>query len=79
MNEGCNCMETIKQRLTEYHGENSQVELKLEQTINTKTLERGVAISPLYYTYRVLGKKRKKCYVPFNFCPFCGAKNGREE
>jgi len=28
---------------------------------------------PLYYSYRD-GKKRKKSYVTFNFCPFCGKK-----
>lgn len=67
----CKCLETIKVKLTKHHGEKSDVELDLKMTINTETLTPGVDIAPLYYHYQD-GRKRKKSYVTFNFCPFCG-------
>jgi len=73
LEHGCKCLSVIKARLTEHHGENSDVCLDLKQTINTETLDLGTSMPPLYYSYRD-GKKRKKSYVTFNFCPFCGKK-----
>lgn len=50
------------------------MELNLTPTINTLTLDMRMELPPLYYTY-LQGKKRKKSYVHFNFCPFCGKRN----
>jgi hypothetical protein len=67
----CDCLKVIKQKLTELHGCDSDIGLELKQTINTDTLDLGTALPPMYYTYRD-GKKRKRSYMTFNFCPFCG-------
>lgn len=66
---GCNCLDAIRGQLEKHHG--SEVSLELKQTINTETMELGTALPPLYYQYRT-GKKWKKSYVHFTFCPFCG-------
>ena len=71
LEHGCKCLAIVKEKLTKHHGENSDVCLDLKQTINTETLDLGTSLPPLYYSYRD-GKKRKKSYVTFNFCPFCG-------
>lgn len=50
------------------------VDLELKMTIRTDTMELGgMALPPMYYIYTV-GKRRKKSYVHFNFCPFCGTR-----
>lgn len=67
----CACLENIKGKLTEHHGEGSDVELMLNPTIDIESLTPGMSLPPLYYTYKA-GKKRKKSYVTFNYCPFCG-------
>lgn len=73
----CNCLETIRQKLTASHGEKSDVELDLKATIrvqpDVEEYEIGASLPPLYYSYKD-GKKRKKSFVTFNFCPFCGQK-----
>ena len=68
----CSCLNVIKQKLSAHHG--SPVDLELKQTINSETLSLGTALPPLYYTYKA-GKKTKRSYVTFNFCPFCGKKS----
>lgn len=74
LERGCRCVATIKEKLTKHHGEDSDVCLTLAPTINMDTLAIGAALPPLAYTYRA-GKKRRKSYVTFKFCPFCGQKN----
>jgi len=74
LEHGCKCLSIVKEKLTKHHGDNSDVCLDLKQTINTETLDFGTSLPPLYYSYRD-GKKRKKSYVTFNFCPFCGKKS----
>lgn len=73
MNTTCKCLETIREKLSKHHGESADVELELKQTVDTETLTLGVALPPLYYTYKK-GKKRQRSYVHFTFCPFCGKK-----
>ena len=71
----CECLKTVKDRLEKHHGEGSEVELDLKMSINTVSLDIRMDLPPLYYSYAVKGKKgkrRKKSYVTFNFCPFCG-------
>jgi hypothetical protein len=68
----CRCLETIRKRLEEHH--KSPIDLDLKMTIVIDSLELGrPALPPMYYTYMV-GKRRKKSYVHFNFCPFCGTR-----
>lgn len=69
---GCGCIEKVRKKLEEYH--KSEISLELKQTINTETLELGEALPPLYYSHRD-GKKWKKSYVHFAFCPFCGKRS----
>lgn len=69
--EPCKCLEKIRAKLTELHGPGSDVQFALRQTINMKTFEVGTNLPPLDYTFKE-GKKTKKSYVPFNYCPFCG-------
>lgn len=73
--EACKCLETIREKLTKHHGDGSAVELELKATIimdpEAENYDMGAALAPLYYTYKA-GKKRKRAYVTFNFCPFCG-------
>lgn len=69
--KGCQCLKTIRESLAAHHGQNCDICLELKRTIDTKTFELGEEVPPLGYTYRV-GKKRKRSYVSFNFCPFCG-------
>lgn len=70
----CDCLEALKQKLTEHHGEQSGVCLDLKSTINMATMELRRALTPLYYSYQPKKGKRKKSHVTFNFCPFCGEK-----
>jgi hypothetical protein len=72
MPKKCKCLEIVRKKLSEHH--KSPIDFELKQTINTETLELGSDLPPLYYTYTVAGK-RKRSYVTFNFCPFCGLKN----
>jgi hypothetical protein len=74
LEHGCKCLSNIKETLTKHHGDNSDVCLDLKQTINIETLDLGKSLPPLHYSY-LDGKKRKKSYVTFNFCPFCGKKS----
>lgn len=70
----CKCLDKIEENLTNHHGNGSDVELELKQTLSefdSPEASFGVALPPLYYTYRS-GKKRKRSFVVFNFCPFCG-------
>ncbi len=69
----CNCLEKIKKTLMSSHGSDSEVELELKMSLNMNTFETRMDLPPLYYRYK-LGKKRKKSFVAFNFCPFCGIK-----
>jgi hypothetical protein len=66
---GCDCLNIVREKLTKRHG--SEVELELKLTVNLETGDTGAALAPLYYSYMV-GKKRKRSYITFNFCPFCG-------
>lgn len=67
--EGCKCLEIIRKNLEETHKAN--VDFELKTMINMETLTLKAALPPLAYSY-MAGKKRKKSYVTFNFCPFCG-------
>lgn len=73
----CKCLEIIEEKLTKHHGGGSKVELELKSTIITdpKATEfaMGRAMPPLYYTYQN-GNKRKRSFITFAFCPFCGEK-----
>jgi len=70
----CKCIEKVKAKLIEYHGAESDVCLDLKQTIDMETMKMGAALPPLYYSY-MDGKRRRKSYVTFTFCPFCGKEN----
>ena len=70
----CKCLDLIRERLTAHHGPGSAVELELKQFVDSETLSLGTALPPLNYSYRD-GKKRKRSYVTFNFCPFCGKRD----
>ena len=70
----CKCLSVLTENLTAHHGEKSAVQLDLKTTINTTTMKMGAALPPLYYSYQPEKGKRKKSYVTFNFCPFCGHK-----
>jgi hypothetical protein len=65
----CNCLDKIRKKLSEHHGSN--IELDLKTTINLSSGKMGADLPPLGYRYAI-GKKFKKSYVTFNFCPFCG-------
>lgn len=71
----CNCLEIVRQKLESHHGEGSDVDLELKATISFsgESTEGGFGadLAPLYYTYKAR-KKRKRSFVTFNFCPFCG-------
>lgn len=73
MSDSCKCMDIVRQKLEAYHGEGSEVELCLVSAIDTATFETSAELPPLHYTYKA-GNKRKKSYVTFAFCPFCGVK-----
>lgn len=66
----CDCLEVIRKRLEDHH--KAPVSLDLKMYVNTKTFSMGSDLPPLNYSY-MIGKKRKRSYVTFNFCPFCGA------
>lgn len=68
--ERCDCLKSLRENLTKFHGSDSDVQLDLKTTINMKTMEMGASLPPLYYSYKK-GKKRVKTYLMFNFCPFC--------
>lgn len=70
----CKCLTVIRERLKEHH--KAEVDLELKLFISTETFLPGAALPPLNYKYQVSGKKWKKSYVTFNYCPFCGKKNG---
>lgn len=71
----CKCLDVIRNKLADYHGiKADDICLELKQTINTETLDIGTALPPLYYSY-LKGKRRKRSYITFNFCPFCGRKS----
>lgn len=66
----CDCLDQIEKKLSEHHG--TPVSLELIKFM--LDFERGgtfAALPPLYYSY-MQGKKRKKSYVTFLNCPFCG-------
>lgn len=65
----CDCISLIRSKLTALHG--AEVSLDLKQMINTETLSLITALPPLTYSY-MEGKKRRKSYIVFNYCPFCG-------
>lgn len=68
----CKCIEILQKKLSEHHG--AEVALDLKQSIDMKTYEVSPALPPLYYSYRD-GKKTKRSFLTFAFCPFCGRKN----
>lgn len=68
----CKCINAIRAELKKIHG--NSVDLVLRPMINTETLQVCVALPPLQYSYITSGKKRKRSYVTFNYCPFCGRK-----
>lgn len=74
--EPCNCLKKIEENLTKHHGDGSAVELELKATIimdpDAENYDMGAALAPLYYTYKPSKGKRRRAYVTFNFCPFCG-------
>lgn len=71
----CNCLETVREKLESHHGAGSDVVLDLRTVMFTdpkaKVMKMGCVLPPLYYSYNA-GRKRKKSYVTFSFCPFCG-------
>ena len=69
----CGCLTKIEAQLKAHHKADVTLELKLFMSWELNKL--GAALPPLYYKYRAKGKW-KKSYVTFNYCPFCGAKNG---
>lgn len=69
---GNKCLKKISGALSKGYKE---VELELAQTIVPESGDTGVDLKPLYFTYREPGeKKRRRSYVDFNYCPFCGVK-----
>jgi len=68
----CKCLETIEAKLKAHH--QSEVMLELKLFIDTNSHQMGAALPPLYYKYKI-GRKWKKSYVHFTFCPFCGKKD----
>lgn len=69
----CDCLDRIQKRLEELH--KSEIDLELKMWCDLNSGEMGAGLPPLYYHYKE-GKKRKKSYVKFSFCPFCG-KSGK--
>lgn len=71
----CDCLKVVREKLEKHHGEGSAVDLELKATISidpeSESYGFGASLPPLYYTYKA-GKKRKRSFVTFNFCPFCG-------
>lgn len=68
----CNCIEILREKLATHHSvKTDQIDFELETAIDTKTFEMMAELPPLHYSYP-LAKKRKKSYVVFSFCPFCG-------
>lgn len=77
----CDCLEKIRKRLEEHHKTPVELELKLliDMTdLQTEEFASRLALPPMYYTY-MIGKKRKKSYVHFNYCPFCGTRYEAKE
>lgn len=67
----CKCIDKIRDKLKAHH--KSEVDLELKMFVSMPDMDMGADIPPLYYRYRD-GKKWKKSYVHFTFCPFCGKK-----
>lgn len=67
----CDCINIIRKKLEEHHM--SAVSFDLKTWINMKTMKTEAGLPPLNYSYQE-GKKWKKGYVAFLFCPFCGDK-----
>lgn len=65
----CGCLKKIRETLEAHHG--VEVDLELKMWIHEPSLTTFPGLPPLRYSY-MDGKKRKKSYVTFNFCPFCG-------
>lgn len=69
----CDCLDKIEKVLTKRHGPG--VELELSAWMDSTTYQPKEGLHPLRYSYKD-GKKRKRSYVSFNFCPFCGKRQG---
>lgn len=67
----CQCLENIRKKLEEHH--KTSVDMELKMFVHRESMEMGMGLPPLRYSY-MEGKKRKKSYVTFNYCPFCGKK-----
>ena len=65
------CADKIRGVLVKQYGES--VDLELAPTINVETGKTGSDFPPLRFTY-LDGKKKKRSFVVFNYCPFCGGK-----
>lgn len=65
----CDCLDKIQKKLSEHH--KSEVELDLSAWIDIETFQPTEGPHPLRYSF-MEGKTRKKSYLKFNFCPFCG-------
>ena len=67
----CNCIEIIRAKLKEHY--KSEIDFDMKMVVNTETGKISPALPPLYFTY-MDGRKKKKSYVHYPFCPFCGNK-----
>jgi hypothetical protein len=70
---GCDCLEVLRWKLAKHHSA-SDIDFDLKMSIEMDTFEMKPAIPPLVYRYSQNGKK-KKGYIVFSFCPFCGRKS----
>lgn len=68
----CGCLEKIKKLLSDHH--KTEVDLDLKMAVNIQSGKMFTDLPPLYYHY-FQGKKKKKGYMNFNYCPFCGKKD----
>lgn len=64
------CLAKVRAALEKEYG---PVELELAPTVVPETGKTSAELNPLWFRYRD-GKKKKRSYVSFNYCPFCGKK-----
>lgn len=66
----CSCLEYLDTCVKRIHPDGY---LELKQQIDMKTFESSMALPPLFYCYTE-GKKKKRGFFVFTYCPFCGEK-----
>jgi hypothetical protein len=65
----CDCVAKLDAAVKKKFGSDAYIETKL--SMNMKTGATKASFPPLYFAY-FEGKKKKRSFFPFNFCPVCG-------